>query len=115
MWVSISMTIKTENGMHVAARQRVHRDTEIPVKGMTITVGTTGELVLACSVGDERGMFVVTSITLDELLAWLPEMTAKAQKFSASKAEQRLVEALRQEGILVTTSPRLKVTNPCRP
>ena len=101
--------------MHVAARQRVHRDTEIPVKGMTITVGTTGELVLACSVGDERGMFVVTSITLDELLAWLPEMTAKAKKFSASKAEQRLVEDLRQEGILVTTYPRLKVTNRSRP
>lgn len=104
------MTIKTERGMHVTARQRVHRDTEIPVKGMTISVGATGELVLGCSVGDERGMFVVTSVTLTELLAWLPEMTAKAQKFSASKAEQRLIEDLRQEGVLVTTSPRLKVT-----
>lgn len=102
--------MKTERGMSVTARQRVHRDTEIPVKGITISVGATGELVMGCSVGDERGMFVVTSITLNELLAWLPEMAAKAQQFSASKAKQKLVEDLRQEGVLVTTSPRLKVT-----
>ena len=88
--------MKTEKGISVAARQRVNRDTEIPVKGMSISVGSAGELVLGCSVGDERGMFVVTSVTLNEVLAWLPEMSAKAHKFSASKAEQRLVEDLRQ-------------------
>lgn len=106
------MDSKTNIGVAVTAHQRVNADEEITVRGTTIGTGSMGELVISCSAGDEHGMKFKATVSLDEVLAWLPEMTEKARSHAAAKTTQQLTEDLRQEGILIATYPQLKVLNP---
>lgn len=104
------MTSKTEKGATMTAHQRAKRDVLVNEGPMHVSLGTRGELVLSTPTGGERGLDVKATISLDEILAWLPEMTAQARKSAAAKARQELTESLRQEGYIVTTSPRVKIS-----
>lgn len=104
------MTSKTEGGATMIATQRAKQDVIVNEGTMRVSLGPRGELVLSSPTGGERGLDVKAMISLDEILAWLPEMTAQARKSAAAKARQELTESLRQEGHIVTTSPRVKIS-----
>lgn len=104
------MTSKTDGGVTMVATQRAKRDVIVNEGPMRVSLGTRGELILSSPTGGERGLDVKAMISLDEVLAWLPEMTAQARKAASAKARQELTEALRQEGYVVTTSPRVKIS-----
>lgn len=104
------MDSKTENGVIVTASQRMNRDMPVGVGSTIICTGSMGELILSSSVGDERATEVRAAISLDEVLAWLPEMTEKARRHAAGKARQKLTEDAFKEGYTITTHPRVKIT-----
>lgn len=103
------MNSKTDKGVIVTATQRENTEAEIRVGTTIVGTGNMGELSLSSSVGDERGIRVRATISLDEVLAWLPEMTEKARAFAAAKARQELTEDIRKEGYHVTTSNGVKL------
>lgn len=76
---------------------------------MHVCVGSRGELILSTSTGKERGHDLKAIITLDEVLAWLPEMTEKARFSAAGNAVQKLTEDIWQEGYIFTTNPRVRI------
>ncbi|QBX35900.1 hypothetical protein E4191_15295 [Paracoccus liaowanqingii] len=92
------------------ATQRSKPDFEVNNGPMSVAVHPNGDLVLSGLTGGERGLRIKASVSLDEVLAWLPEMIAKARNHTGGKAKQELTEALRQEGYIVTTSPRVKIS-----
>jgi hypothetical protein len=106
------MTSKTEGGVTMTANQRAKPDVRVNEGPMHVSIGSRGELILTSSTGRERGLDVKTVITLDEVLAWLPDMTEKSRAFAAGKAVQKLTEDLRNEGYIVTTRPRVRISPP---
>ena len=71
------------NGVHMWARQRVHRDRTIPVKAVRLSLAPSGHLLVAGSIGEERGLSVVAALSLEELLAWLPKMVENAKQHAS--------------------------------
>jgi len=105
------MTSKTEDGATMIANQRANPEVRVNEGPMSVSVGSRGELVLSSPTGREkRGLHVKAMLSLDEVLAWLPEMTMQARKFAAGKAQQKLTEDLSAEGYTVTTYPQVKIT-----
>ena len=74
---------KTANGLQVVARQRVHQNREVETSETIIHAGDTGQLIVETSIGRERGLNISVSISLDEILAWLPRLVGRA-KFAAN-------------------------------
>lgn len=77
---------KTKDGLVVAARQRARIKKEVKTGHTNISVNKMGRLVVGASVGDERGILVFSSVSLDEILAWLPTMIRKSQDHAADLA-----------------------------
>lgn len=84
------MSSKTQDGVKVTAHQRADEGTPVWAVMTQITTGKSGELILSSSVGKDSGRCVHVSISLDEILAWLPEMTDQARKFAVDNAERKL-------------------------
>ncbi|WCR01340.1 hypothetical protein [Paracoccus aestuarii] len=73
--------MKTKEGISSSARQR---RAESPVEIHSCSVSSEfGSLCLSISTGDERGVQVSVSITLDELISWLPELIEQERKWAA--------------------------------
>ncbi|WP_423208847.1 hypothetical protein E2976_00030 (plasmid) [Paracoccus yeei] len=71
--------LRTANGLQVSARQRAHQSREVETGEAIIHQGRMGELIVNAAVGGQRGYQVTVSISLDEILAWLPYLVRRAK------------------------------------
>lgn len=76
---------KTKNGLQIVARQRAHQKREVETSETVIHTGNGGKLILETSLGEKRGVHVCVSISLDEILAWLPHLIGRATVDANSK------------------------------
>ena len=91
MWTA---GFKTDPGIFASAQQR-YAGKPVTVQSCSISSEIDGALRITTSVGDERGVDVSVSITLDELVAWFPEVIEKARAWAGEGGRLEHRRALR--------------------
>jgi len=86
---------KTPNGIAILAMQRENQNKAVRVKTATVSAAT-GRLIVTGSIGDDRGITVVAQISLEEILAWLPDLTQQAKE-TAARVAVKNAAAIQQE------------------
>lgn len=93
---------KAEKGVHVVAAQSANHKKEIAVNGVSVEATTDGRLAIYCMIGDERAVHAVTTLTLAEVLAWLPELNERAKRHAAAIGRRDAKEEGRQRELKTT-------------
>lgn len=87
------MKPRTENGLRLRAHQRSDAKKEVGVTRISVRRDFfEARLLVKCSVGNDRRVDVEVSVSLDEILAWLPDLVERAREQAVSEADEALEE-----------------------
>lgn len=78
---------KTKEGISASARQCIAKK-PVVIESCSMS-SELGSLCISMSVGDQHGVEVTVSITLDELVAWLPNLIEEEKKWAAQAEGRR--------------------------
>ncbi|WP_134682257.1 hypothetical protein [Paracoccus ravus] len=106
------MTTKTKLGARIKVTHRANPDKLVTHRSMRVQVDPQGSLGLTAPVGGpEEGLNVMVTVTLSELLAWLPEMVEQAKRHVAARAQTSLVYLLDDAGHLSETRLATRISD----
>lgn len=88
--------LKTPKGASSQATQRVNKGEYVPVSH-EVSI-RYGKFRIDVNVGDARGYEIVIDISLEEILAWLPELSESAINARVAQAENNMRSLAAREG-----------------
>src|SRR6056297_2473462 len=95
-----AMTERTTRGVRLQAKQRSNRDESVVVRNLTVRSEPEG-LKITAEVGHGRGFALEITLTLEEIVAWMPDLLAQEAErtdMQVRAAEQRMRALAAQEG-----------------
>lgn len=78
---------KTPDGLQFSAYQRRNLRKRIPVKAAGMFVSSKGTMTIVGTIGEDRGTSLKIEITLQEILAWLPEVAERSKAYAVKTAK----------------------------
>lgn len=97
------MAIRIKDGVRIGATQRSNRNEDVPVRNLLVFTTGTG-LHLKAEIGDGRGYTVEVVLSLEELVAQMPEIVADRAAFSKKMTKERAQKAEAEKRLAVLTA-----------